>query len=433
MGATFVDPRDHPVPPAANAGAIAETMEGVGPLVAAINGGRVYEVEKWIKGGEPIQFRYPADRRRSPTSPLQAAIQTGQHDVVHLLLCNGYQLDLERFNPLDEALKCHRRDLVELLLTWGADPNAADPSEVVSSYDAALVERFWRLGVDLSRGRAFAEELAYTPTNKPLYGFFKRFAKEDPALQLALNHGLCLAVEGLMFRDEGGEAAVALCRWAGAEPFACVPDPDDEDDDDEECEGAEGADRHRWSPYRCAAGLAVSRGRLQLLEAMKLRADSPHFQRLYEVVDRPDVYDFLFDLEPPRNPEAVAHRALAGLGFDLSYLRANPEGLFKRVLERGGRLTSIPDSSRRQLQAHLRKHSGFLGRDLVQILQDPAKVKESVFLQIIQSPKLIEFSKELRIPKQAIEKVAALETASSSVRAAARKYLGSRRRRRGGP
>jgi hypothetical protein len=433
MTTTFVDPRTRPVPPAPSHRPPADTREAVAPLLEAINAGRIYDVERWIEGGGALQFEYSKDRRSSPASPMQAAIETGQHDVVHLLLCNGYRLDLERRAALTEALKCRRTDIVGLLLDWGADPWSADPSLVVSSYDAELVERFWRMGVDLARHRAFAEELAFSSTNRPLYGFFRRYAKEDPALQRALNHGLCLAVEGSGFGDEGGEGGAALCQWAGADPYAQVPELREEDDEEED--DAAGDEESRWSPYRCAAGIAVSRGKLSILEAMKLKANSPHFQRLYEMVHRPDVYDFLYALEPPRDPEPIAHRAMSGLGFDMSWSRWDLEGLMVRVLARGGRLTSrLPDRACRSLQSHLRSKLSTLGgswfRGLFGRLQDPTQVEESVFLQIIQSPKIIENYKAFGIRKEFIEKVAANETASSSVRAAARRLLRVKRRGR---
>jgi hypothetical protein len=206
-----------------------------------------------------------------------------------------------------------------------------------------------------------------------------------------------------------------------------VPEPEDEDEDGDIQPDPTGKP---WSPYRCAAGIAVFRGRISLLEAMKLKADTPIFQRLYEVVHRPDVYDFLFDIQPPRDPERVAHHALSQLGYDMSLMRWDPEGLFKRVLERGGRLTSLPEGPLRQLQGHLRSKIEYWGRDRVRLLQDPARVDEAVFLQIIQSPKLIDGYKSLGIRKEFIEKVATLESASSSVLAAARRQLRMRKRRR---
>jgi len=50
-----------------------------------------------------------------------------------LLLCNGYRTDLERDFPLNAALERRRKDILYLLLDWGADPNGADVWRILRS------------------------------------------------------------------------------------------------------------------------------------------------------------------------------------------------------------------------------------------------------------------------------------------------------------
>ena len=60
-------------------------------------------------------------------SPLRAAIRKKHRDLVLLLLCNGYRLDLERDDRnsvLDEALKVRDYEMLDRLLQWGADPTS---------------------------------------------------------------------------------------------------------------------------------------------------------------------------------------------------------------------------------------------------------------------------------------------------------------------
>src|SRR5262245_57362457 len=114
---TFVDPRSFPVPPWSGASRQpAKAPVDVGPLVAAVGAGRVYEIERWVAAGGPIQFEPPGDPRKTPRSPLAAAIDTGQYDVALLLLCNGYDTRLEEVCPFSAALAVRRRDIVDLLL-----------------------------------------------------------------------------------------------------------------------------------------------------------------------------------------------------------------------------------------------------------------------------------------------------------------------------
>jgi hypothetical protein len=88
--AAFVDPRRSPNPPFSGPPRPpAEDAADLAGLVGAIDAGRFHEVECWIAAGDPLQFVYPANRRKSPKSPLQAAIRTCQNDEVRFLLCNG--------------------------------------------------------------------------------------------------------------------------------------------------------------------------------------------------------------------------------------------------------------------------------------------------------------------------------------------------------
>lgn len=118
--AMFVDPRSRPTPPWRGPKRRPAPSPGdVAPLRDALAAGRLYDAEAWVAAGNPLQFAYSADTRRSPTSPLQVAIWSRGYDAVLLLLCNGYRTELERRSPLTEALRARRLDLVRLLLEWG--------------------------------------------------------------------------------------------------------------------------------------------------------------------------------------------------------------------------------------------------------------------------------------------------------------------------
>lgn len=408
----YIDPRDQPAPP--YEGPRPEpALEAVhvAPLVQAISRGRFFAVERWVADGHPVQFVYPEDRRSSPTSPLQAAIQTGQHDVLLLLLCNGYRTDLERYSALTSALRERRLDLVDLLLRWGADPKRADPDEIVSSYDVDLIERFWRLGVDLGAGGALAGALGFSSSNKPLYGFCKRHAHEDPALQTELNRGLRHAIENDYPR------AIALCMWAGADPWARIPEPEDDVEDGED-------DDDKWSPYDAAVGRAVNSGAAKHLGVLKVKAGHPRFQSLYDLVYDSCTFDALAEIAPPTDATMLVCRALAGLD-DRGFCRRRYESerILERALASGARVTRVSDHAVRGLQRFLRTADSRNARRLVGLLQSSEGVTQELFRRLIHSPTVVERAREIGLLRSDLEQLLADDATSKGVAAAVRRQL----------
>src|SRR5688572_13507129 len=90
---------------------LTQFAEDIRPLHQMCREGRVYDVESWIAEGKPLQLAPEVVRKGTrPKTALQIALETGQHSLVSLLLKNGYRLDLERYSPLDLALKLRRWD-----------------------------------------------------------------------------------------------------------------------------------------------------------------------------------------------------------------------------------------------------------------------------------------------------------------------------------
>ncbi len=107
--------------------ALAQSAEELKPLNQLCREGRLYEVEQWVSEGKPLQAAPIVIAKGSrPKTALQIAIETGQHSLVQLLLSRGYQLELEKYQPLDIALAARRWDLFDLLLEWGADLKSVD-------------------------------------------------------------------------------------------------------------------------------------------------------------------------------------------------------------------------------------------------------------------------------------------------------------------
>jgi hypothetical protein len=146
-----------------------------------------------------------------PKTALQVALETGQHSLVSLLLKSRYRLDLERYSPVDLALKVRRWDLFDLLLQWGADLKSADVYTVLETYNVELYERFWAAGYELTERHEMGSILGHGTRNRPLLGFVKRHRAGDPKIQTEID-----IVLGNHAR-EGNERCVSLCLWVGAE------------------------------------------------------------------------------------------------------------------------------------------------------------------------------------------------------------------------
>src|SRR5882672_12122596 len=145
--ARFVDPRMNPEPSPQTRREPAAHGEELVEFIGLCSSGRVYRAERWIQEGRPIQaLAYKRPKKPALLSPLRAAIRDHNPDVILLLLCNGYRLDLEendRGSVLDEALTNRAFESMELLLKWGANMTKVNGQNVLDTYRIDLIERFW--------------------------------------------------------------------------------------------------------------------------------------------------------------------------------------------------------------------------------------------------------------------------------------------------
>ncbi len=274
---------------------LARSLEELKPLHQFCREGRLYEVESWISEGRPLQID-PAVITKStrPKTALQIAIETGQHSLTRLLLSKGYQLELERYRPLDMALERRRWDLFDLLLEWGADLKSVDVYTVLSTYNTELYERFRAAGYDLTARHEMASILGHGTSNRPLLGFVKRYRAEDPKIQRELNLALRYQVR------EGSEKGVALCLWAGADPHAPVSDVSDESDTEN------GEEPSGWSAIEEAA----SEGNLSLLQRLGPDPSRDNFDDLYRYAKYGSIISFLSSIQLPKDFTSILNSQL---------------------------------------------------------------------------------------------------------------------------
>ncbi|HLW60645.1 MAG TPA: hypothetical protein VKV57_12070 [bacterium] len=270
---------------------LACSPEDVRPLHQLCREGRFYDVERWIADGKPLQLTSEAvPKGARPKTALQIVLETGQHSLATLLLQNGYRLELERYAPLDLALRSRRWDLFDLLLEWGGDLRSVDVYTVLNTYNADLYERFRASGYDLTEGHEMASILGHGTSNRPLLGFVKRHRAENPKIQRELNIALGYHVR------EANERGIALCLWAGADPHAPAPNLNlgiAEDADSED-----GEERFvGWS----AITEAARAGHLGILKRLGPDPARDDFDELYECARYESIVAFLLTVQPPRD------------------------------------------------------------------------------------------------------------------------------------
>ncbi|MBK5260656.1 MAG: hypothetical protein JJE51_13790 [Thermoanaerobaculia bacterium] len=289
--------------------------------------GRIYDVERWIMDAKPIHaVSYSRRGSRRIKNALEVAVDTDRLDLGLLLLCNGFPPDAGGESLLDLAIRDRKREFVDLLLTWGADPLLADAYTVLASYDADLYERFWNFGLDFTRGHALARILADQSSNRPGYGW-ARLHNAEPKIARELAIALLEAVV------ENRERAAALLMWAGADPRKPVPDLRYSREDDLEEEDT-------WST---AMVHALMYGHGHLLKILKPQLARDDFDMLWTWACDEAAVDHLAKLKPPDDWSKVLLRNLERALS--SYRGDEPRKLIEKLtVEHDARVTEMTES-----------------------------------------------------------------------------------------
>ena len=381
---------------AARPGKTAESPDDIAELIEFCETGRVYAVERWISSGRPLQW--DASGSFSAKTPLVVAIKSNQYDLARLLLCNGYRPDLEPRQTLRLVLDRKAWDYLELLLAWGADPMGVFRASVLQTYEVALIERFWKLGMDFTENNYLASHLSTTTSNKPAYGWARRH-REDPRVA----YQLALALGDAVF--ENREKAVCLLLWAGADPHRQVPSlrwgSGVEDDPNED----------RQSAIECA----VDTGYGKLLRHLKPDPALDDFEKLYAVVCDPDAVDYLFDLEPPADWSKTIVRCVSQMPWT-RWAQWEGKACLERIFEHHwGRLNTLEESDCRDLRRTLLKIES--NTDLAWLLEKLAKPQhcdEAVFAQLVRTPsikkRIVDLNLTRLLPQRASKRTAKRST-----------------------
>ena len=372
----FVDPRSNPEPPARVSREPAAHGEELRELVQLCASGRVYDVERWIQVGRPIQaITYKRPGKASVLSPLRTAIRKKHGDLVLLLLCNGYRLELEPkdwTSVLDEALNIRAFDIVDLLLRWGADPTRVQTSNVIDTYKTDLIDRFWRAGVDYSADAEFVISLAHT-ANKPLYGWLRR-NRSDQRLQDALDVAL---VEAVM---EDKERPVHLLVWAGADPHRRVPTP------------RELGRPNAWDEDNVfsSAEAAITFGRHELFDVLRI-ASMPNLDAQAAHAHDSLTLKKVVALRPPVDWSPVILSFICKLCPPWERASWDARDALDFIGSRGGTLTTVPPNEKRYLRRgllDLRSADDFLW--LLRWLKNPKHCDPAIYEELTRTTSMRE-------------------------------------------
>jgi hypothetical protein len=357
---------------------LAQSPEDVRALHQLCREGRLYDVERWIDEGKPLQLAPEANRKGSrPKTALQIALETGQHSLASLLLRSGYRLELERYAPLGLALQARRWDLFDLLLECGADLKSVDVYTVLNTYNVELYERFRAAGYDLTERHEMASILGHGASNRPLLGLVKRHRTEDPKIQMELNIALGYHVR------EGNERGVNLCLWAGADPHAAAPNPalgvseDADPEDGEECFIG-------WSAIEEAARV----GHLKTLKRLGPDPARDDFDDLYQCARYESIIAFLATMQPPMDLTRILSWHFWWVGDRSPWADRRGTGNIEALLACGVRWQESNPERLTQIRRSLLKVGDYDLKRILSRLGRPEICAPETYEELIRTPRI---------------------------------------------
>jgi len=342
--------------------------------------GRLYDVERWITAGNPLQLAEEIrPKGRRTTSALRISLESGNHSLTLLLLRSGFDPNLESESPLNIGLRTRRWDLLDLLLEWQADPHRVDLETLFGTYNSDLYERFRTLGVDMTTGHALAETLAYHTSNKPLFGFAKRHREHNPGIQAELDAAL------VYHAGEGNVKGVAMCLWSGADPHSSAFDlrygwsyePETEEDEDTGVS---------------AVYQACFRGDANILPKLGPDPARDDFEDLYRIAGSGAIIEILAASALPENVGAVieAHLSWYSFGFD-----ERGSHTLRRLIELGARWKDSTEDEIRYIRRSLLKIPDYQFTDIVRLFATDEYVAPDILHELGRTPAMRARMKEV--------------------------------------
>ncbi len=355
-------------------------------LLDLCRAGKLYDLEKWIADGKSV--RTPPQIKKTL---LQVAMEMGFHSMVELLIRNEERVEVKN-KVLAEAVERKRLDLVELLVSYGAEIRSVPLSDVLLTWEPRMIQFFLNHDADAISGAPFAiafREKVRTAL-RPYVEYKKAHSELAPALQEQADRAL------RYFCYEGDLKWVSLLLWAGANPRSRGPDMDDRWADDPEC-------------HTTALKEACSKGNLDVLKKLKPDPRSDDLSELLSsaaLATSKEIVEYLVSIGAKPNDKrsggsSALDRCIWHLGFGSydSFLnkrlstKYDVSGTFDcvRVLVEHGALWAPEDQTDlNSVRKALYKCEPAVVVDLVKLLARNKACSEESLEQLLDAPRMRE-------------------------------------------
>ena len=191
----------------------AESWETILPLAELCQLGMLFDVQRWIEEGKPVNPPSEDPPTRKYVHPLHAAIDQGFHSLIEVLLDAGALQEPDGWDsPMNMCLRQRRFDLVHLLIEKGFDPRAVDMEVVFDTWDPNIMEYFIERGADVETD--FPLAYAFTCKIRTALRIYMKYKDRFPGFREQANIAL------RYHAGEGNMKWVALMLWAGADPYS---------------------------------------------------------------------------------------------------------------------------------------------------------------------------------------------------------------------
>ena len=204
--------------------AVARAPEDTKELVSLCRTGRLYDIERWITAGKPLDV--PAKYG----SLLQVAVHTGFHSLIELIAKHENN-QLSKNAALADAVSLHRLDFIQLLVENGAEVKSVPFADVLLEWNPHIFRFFLERGADPVEGSPFS--VAFTNKIRTALGPFVELKRSRPELSAALQEQSDCALR--YFCGKGDMKWISLMLWAGANPRTRGPNLEKDYTNDPEC------------------------------------------------------------------------------------------------------------------------------------------------------------------------------------------------------
>jgi hypothetical protein len=132
-------------------------------LLTLCRTGRLYDIEKWIAEGKPLEI--PVSRNARKKTFLEVAVETGFHSLVELIAKHDNS-QASKNASLETAVSQSRLDLIELLVANGAEITSMPFADVLLNCEPKIIQFFLSHGADLVTGSPLAVVLRRKNPNR---------------------------------------------------------------------------------------------------------------------------------------------------------------------------------------------------------------------------------------------------------------------------